>query len=65
MLTESELKQRGHENKMQYSGPLPARNAAIAIGWVSQDPGKLHAYYCVFCDYWHIGHKSNKKRKTY
>jgi hypothetical protein len=49
-------RQRGCVHKVRYTAEWVAKNAITALGWVSLDFTGLEAYYCRYCDYFHIGH---------
>jgi hypothetical protein len=49
-------RERGCTYKVPYSAEWVAKNAIIALGWVSGDFIGLETYHCRFCDHYHIGH---------
>ena len=51
---ENYLREKRCGHKTQYTAQWIARNAVIALGWAGVTG--LEAYFCTFCDYWHVGH---------
>ena len=50
------LRRRRCGSKVPYSAEWVARNAAVALSWLSGDYAGLEPYLCPFCDHHHLGH---------
>ena len=46
--------------KVKYSAAWVAENAATAISWVREVPVVHRAYWCCYCDHWHLTSKTKR-----
>lgn len=48
--------------KVRYSAEWLAENARTALCWAQGEDVGMHAYYCKFCDHYHLGHNTGEEK---